>query len=133
MTVAATQISARNTMLITAVVALVLAISIAALITMNLLGTLGGEPAYAAQILHSVASGRLDVNVQTKAGDQSSMLYAVSNMVAKLNQVIAEVNSATDAPDERGGRSQHDGAVAVAGFKRTGGGRRGDERVDRSR
>jgi methyl-accepting chemotaxis protein len=93
----ATQVSARNTMLITAVVALVLAIVIAALITMNLLGTLGGEPAYAAQILHSVASGRLDVNVHTKPGDQSSMLYAVSNMVEKLNQVIAEVNSATDA------------------------------------
>jgi methyl-accepting chemotaxis protein len=93
----ATQASARNTMIVTAVVALILAIGIAALITMNLLGTLGGEPAYAAQVLHAVASGRLDVNVQTKPGDQTSMLYAVSNMVEKLNQVIAEVNSATDA------------------------------------
>ncbi len=128
----ATQLSARNTMIITAVVALVLAIGIAALITMNLLGTLGGEPAYAAQVLHAVASGRLDVNVQTKPGDQSSMLYAVSNMVEKLNQVIAEVNSATRRADERGGRSQHDGAVAVAGFERTGRGCRRDERLDRT-
>ena len=89
--------SASRTMIISASVALVVAIGLATLITMNLLATLGGEPAYAAEVLHAVASGRLDIEVQIRKGDDSSMLFAVGNMVSRLQLVIAEVNSATDA------------------------------------
>jgi methyl-accepting chemotaxis protein len=89
--------SASRRMLIAALVSLIVAIGIAALITMNLLRTLGGEPSYAAEVLHAVANGRLDIEVQTRKGDDNSMLYAVKNMVDRLQQVIAEVNSATDS------------------------------------
>ena len=92
-----TKASATRRMLIAAVVALLVAIGIAALITMNLLKTLGGEPAYAAEVLHAVSNGRLDIEVETKKGDDNSMLYAVKNMVERLQSVIGEVNSATDA------------------------------------
>jgi methyl-accepting chemotaxis protein len=89
--------AASRRMLIAAVVALIVAIGIATLITINLLRTLGGEPAYAAEVLHAVANGRLDIEVQTRKGDDNSMLHAVKNMVDRLQQVIAEVNSATDS------------------------------------
>jgi methyl-accepting chemotaxis protein len=88
---------ASRRMLIAAIVALIVAIGVATLITVNLLATLGGEPSYAAEVLHSVANGRLDIEVQTRKGDDKSMLYAVKNMVDRLQQVIAEVNSATDS------------------------------------
>jgi methyl-accepting chemotaxis protein len=76
-----TKASASSRMLIAAIVALIVATGIAALITMNLLSTLGGEPAYAAEVLHAVSNGRLDIEVQTRKGDDKSMLYAVRNMV----------------------------------------------------
>jgi methyl-accepting chemotaxis protein len=89
--------TASRRMLIAAIVALIVAVGVATLITVNLLATLGGEPSYAAEVLHSVANGRLDIEVQTRKGDDKSMLYAVKNMVDRLQQVIAEVNSATDS------------------------------------
>ncbi|WP_292937674.1 nitrate- and nitrite sensing domain-containing protein [Noviherbaspirillum sp.] len=58
------------------------------LIIRNLLRQLGGEPEYAAQVARDVAGGNLPADVVVKAGDQSSMLYAMQNMVAKLKQMI---------------------------------------------
>jgi methyl-accepting chemotaxis protein len=57
-------------------------------ITRNLLAQLGGEPAYAGAVMARIANGDLDVVIDTKPGDQSSMLAAVKGMVGKLKQVI---------------------------------------------
>ena len=57
--------------------------------TRSILKQLGGEPAYAAELVHAVAGGNLEVTVQTKRGDSSSMLFAVKNMVDRLKQVIS--------------------------------------------
>ena len=43
--------------------------------TRSILKQLGGEPAYAAELLQSVADGNLDVDVKVKSGDDSSMLF----------------------------------------------------------
>ncbi|GAA5168965.1 methyl-accepting chemotaxis protein [Viridibacterium curvum] len=73
-------------------IATLLGAAMAFLITRNLLKILGGEPAYAKEILGKVAAGDLSVDVAVKNGDQSSMLFAVRNMVMKLSQVVEDVN-----------------------------------------
>ncbi|WP_179526470.1 methyl-accepting chemotaxis protein [Ectopseudomonas composti] len=66
-------------------------------ITRNLLRQLGGEPAYAADMVARIAAGDLTVNVETKSGDSSSMLAAIKSMVEKLAQIIGEVRSNADS------------------------------------
>ncbi len=59
----------------------------------TLLKQLGGEPAYAAGIVAQVAEGNLDIDIQVKDGDNSSLLFGMKTMVAKLSQVVTEVSS----------------------------------------
>ncbi|MGX5726896.1 methyl-accepting chemotaxis protein [Metapseudomonas otitidis] len=66
-------------------------------ITRNLLRQLGGEPAYAADVVSRIAAGDLTVNVETKGGDTSSMLAAIKGMAEKLGQIIGEVRSNADS------------------------------------
>ncbi|HTK01097.1 MAG TPA: methyl-accepting chemotaxis protein [Bordetella sp.] len=77
--------------------AIVLAILIGFFITRSLLKLLGGEPAYAAEILQHVAGGDLSIAVKTRKGDTSSMMANVKNMVGRLAQVVSEVNSSAEA------------------------------------
>ena len=69
-------------------VAVIAALLIAGFITFGLLKLLGGEPAYAADLMKKISNGDLSMEVATKRGDDHSMLYAVREMVAKLKQVI---------------------------------------------
>jgi methyl-accepting chemotaxis protein len=85
----ATYASARLAMMGLGAAAVLIAVLSAILVTRSILKQLGGEPAYAAELLQAVAGGNLDVSVQTKSGDTRSMLFAVSNMVDRLKQVIA--------------------------------------------
>jgi methyl-accepting chemotaxis protein len=68
--------------------AIVLGLALAFWITRRLIGQLGGEPVYAAQVAHQVASGKLDIDVTVKDGDTSSVLFAMHQMVHRLRQVI---------------------------------------------
>jgi methyl-accepting chemotaxis protein len=63
----------------------------------SLMRQLGGEPAYAAEVMSRIASGDLTVDVQTKANDNSSMLFAVKDMAGKLTGIIIEVRGTTDS------------------------------------
>ena len=74
-----------------ALAAMVIAATVALLITRGLLKLLGGEPDYAAGVLQRVARGDLTVEVSVHAGDNSSMLYAVQQTTDQLKQVIGEV------------------------------------------
>jgi methyl-accepting chemotaxis protein len=61
----------------------------------NLLRQLGGEPAYAAEIATKVAHGDLDRNITIRAGDGSSIIYAMKTMVEKLQQfAVAQADMA---------------------------------------
>ncbi|MFC7518620.1 methyl-accepting chemotaxis protein [Herbaspirillum sp. GCM10030257] len=71
-------------------------IALGLLVTRNLTRQLGGEPHYAAEIAAKVAAGDLSVDVQTKAGDQSSLLYAMKKMRESLSTVVAQVRAGTD-------------------------------------
>ena len=80
-----------------AVAAIVVAVLTAWLIARGLTRLLGGEPAYAAEIMNRSATGDLGMEVQLRQNDTSSMLHAVKQMVAKLQLVVGEVNSSSEA------------------------------------
>jgi methyl-accepting chemotaxis protein len=67
-----------------AVVVIALSAIIGFIITRNLLKALGGEPDYAASVVKTVAAGDYTVQVETKAGDTSSLLYSMKQMVEQL-------------------------------------------------
>ncbi len=79
------------------IITLVVIALLGGFITRNLLRQLGGEPAYAADVISRIAAGDLTVNVQTKGGDTSSMLAAIKDMAHKLGQIISEVRSNADS------------------------------------
>jgi methyl-accepting chemotaxis protein len=80
--------STRRMVFILSGVAILIAAAVAWLITTSLVKSLGGEPGYAAELMQRISNGDLSGEVQTKPGDQGSMLLAVKGMVAKLQQVI---------------------------------------------
>ncbi|WP_198782297.1 methyl-accepting chemotaxis protein [Shewanella putrefaciens] len=76
--------------------AIIVGIVLGSLIGRSLIRQLGGEPIYAQEIISRVASGDLTVNVALREHDNSSMLYAVAQMVDKLASVVTEVRSSAD-------------------------------------
>jgi methyl-accepting chemotaxis protein len=67
------------------------------MIVRNLQRQLGGEPAYAAEVVGKIALGDLTTQVYTKAGDTTSMLAAIKEMSAKLTEIISSVRSSADS------------------------------------
>ena len=89
--------SARTWMLGAGIGAVLIAMALAVLITRGLVKQLGGEPAYAADVVSKIAGGDMTVVVKTRTNDTSSMLFAIQTMVSKLSQVIGEVNAAASS------------------------------------
>jgi methyl-accepting chemotaxis protein len=58
--------------------------------------SLGGDPEDVADIAHKIAAGDLAVKVNTKANDQSSLLFAMKTMRDSLAKVVGEVRQGTD-------------------------------------
>ncbi|WP_280757391.1 methyl-accepting chemotaxis protein [Polaromonas sp. CG_23.6] len=58
--------------------------------------SIGGEPDYAAGIAGSIAAGDLAVDVKTRPGDSSSLLFAMKTMRDSLSKVVGEVRQGTD-------------------------------------
>ena len=71
--------------------AIALAAIIAVLIVRGLQSVLGGEPAYAAEVLQQVAKGDFTVQVATLPGDRSSMLHTVREMVRMSGESVNDV------------------------------------------
>ncbi len=84
-----------NTSIIT--VSLLIALALSYLITRSLIQQLGGEPNYTADVIYRVAEGDLQIKVNTKPQDQSSILFAVRQMVSKLSEIIGDVRSTADS------------------------------------
>ena len=94
---AATYASARLWVIVALSVCSVIALAMAFLITRSLTRQLGGEPAYVADIAGAVSQGDLTLEIQTRAGDANSVLFAMKSMVEKLSSVVTEVNSGAEA------------------------------------
>ncbi|GIZ52833.1 methyl-accepting chemotaxis protein [Noviherbaspirillum aridicola] len=89
--------TARALMLALGAVALAAAVMAAFVITRGLVRRLGGEPDYAAEIAARIAAGDLTVQVETRSGDTSSLLYAMKGMRDSLAGIVADVRQGTDA------------------------------------
>ena len=89
-------VDARNLMIVIGTVAVLISILLGYLITRSLIRQLGGEPAYAAEVVQRVARGDLSVEVTTREGDTTSMLAAVRTMTTTLAQIISDVRSSAD-------------------------------------
>jgi methyl-accepting chemotaxis protein len=63
----------------------------------NIKSSLGGEPAYAAQVAKRIAEGDVSVPVTLAAGDKKSMLYAMSVMQKTLQMVIGRIHQGADS------------------------------------
>ncbi|EIJ46424.1 methyl-accepting chemotaxis transducer transmembrane protein [Herbaspirillum sp. GW103] len=79
-----------------AAIALVASTIIALLITRGLLNQLGGEPSYAAEIASKIAGGDLSIQVETKQGDSTSLLFAIRTMRESLASIVTRVRSGTN-------------------------------------
>ena len=58
--------------------------------------TLGGDPAYAAEVANRIAGGDLTVEIATRADDNHSLLYAMSRMRGALVQTIGHIKGASE-------------------------------------
>jgi methyl-accepting chemotaxis protein len=74
-----------------ALVAVLIGVTVAILITRGLLRQLGGEPVYAATIANHIAKGDLAIEIVTKAGDQNSLLASMKEMRNNLAQIVGQI------------------------------------------
>jgi methyl-accepting chemotaxis protein len=84
-------------LMILAAVSGVLAIMIAWWIIHSVLAQLGGEPEYARAMVVRIAEGDLTVRLETQPKDNTSLLFAMKQMIARLTQVVTDVNSGAQA------------------------------------
>ncbi|MBV8659189.1 MAG: methyl-accepting chemotaxis protein [Burkholderiales bacterium] len=84
--------SAKWLMALTGGVALLWVGGFAFLIARNLYRQLGGEPAYAREVIGGVAKGDLSLSVRTRTNNESSLLHAFKWMVRQLGGTLGEVN-----------------------------------------
>jgi methyl-accepting chemotaxis protein len=88
--------SSRGFMLLLVAGSVSAGLALGALITRGLTRRLGGEPDYAAHIAGQIAEGNLAVAIDTRHGDDASMLFAMKGMRDKLVQIVLQVRSGTD-------------------------------------
>jgi methyl-accepting chemotaxis protein len=107
----------RNELIVLGAAAVLMGIGMAFWITLSLSRTLGGEPAYAAELLKRIADGDLSGEVAVRKGDTGSMLYAVGQMVDKLRQVIAGQRAVVEAAN-RGDFAVRADTAGMQGFQK---------------
>jgi len=78
-------------------ISLFIAIIAMSLITRSILKQLGGEPEFAAKIAGRIAEGDLTVAIETKANDQSSLVFAMKRMNENLVSIVSGVRSTTES------------------------------------
>jgi methyl-accepting chemotaxis protein len=76
-------------------VSVVLGAAGAFLITRRLMRSLGGEPAYAVDIVNRIAAGDLSAQVELRSGDSRSLLFAMKTMRDNLAKIVTDVRGST--------------------------------------
>jgi methyl-accepting chemotaxis protein len=94
-------------------VSVVLAIALGLMVTRIISRQLGGEPDYAANLLTKVANGDLSSEVIVSKDDDSSMLFAVKQMVSRLQQVIDGQRNVVEAAN----RGNFDARIELTGLQ----------------
>ena len=89
--------SLRLTLVLIAAAGLALGAFISVVTARRLYRSLGGEPAYAAQIVHLIAGGNLTVAVEVKPDDTASLLHSIDAMRARLSSIVSGIQSASQS------------------------------------
>ncbi len=88
--------SAQHLMITLGLIAVLAGLVTAWLITRDLTRQLGGEPAIAAEVASRIAAGDLDLQIDIRPGDSSSLMYAMKTMREKLADIVRNVRNGTD-------------------------------------
>jgi len=79
------------------VAALVLGLALGAGLTRSVTRQLGGEPADAVTVANAIAEGNLAFHIQTRAGDNASIMAAMSRMREHLARLVSQVRASSDS------------------------------------
>jgi len=90
-------VSARNWMIGVSVLAVLVAIGLAVLISGHVLHAIGGEPAMVNEAVTRIANGDLSTPVRLRDGDDSSILASIHRMQAGLQRVVGEVRDGAES------------------------------------
>ena len=74
-------------------VALLLVAAGGGVVARNILAQIGGEPAYATAIARTIAQGNLAATIDTRPGDQTSLLAAIAQMRDGLRRAVGDIVS----------------------------------------
>ncbi|WP_229202231.1 methyl-accepting chemotaxis protein [Pseudoduganella aquatica] len=88
--------SARTFMIFMGLLAVVISVGAAIVITRGLLKQLGGEPDYTASIAGSIANGDLSVSINTSSTDKDSLLVEMKEMRDSLVGIVGQVRTGTE-------------------------------------
>ncbi|OIQ95518.1 methyl-accepting chemotaxis protein CtpH [mine drainage metagenome] len=88
--------SARNIFIALILAGLALTTTISIAIRSDLMGQLGGEPAYAAEVTRRIAAGDLTTVIEVRSGDDSSLLVAMKQMRESLHDAISQILAAAN-------------------------------------
>jgi len=88
--------AAETNSIIISLITLMVLIGAILLLLRDLKKALGGEPSDANAVASKIASGNLTIKVAVQAGDTDSLMYSLSQMVLRLQDVIGEVRSSAD-------------------------------------
>jgi methyl-accepting chemotaxis protein len=80
--------------LVMAAVFLALGVGVSLWILRDVMRQLGGDPAYAANVVRGIAEGDLSTTIATHPGDTASLLAGMKQMQVALHDVIARINEA---------------------------------------
>ena len=88
---------ARRLLLAAGVLAVAAALSLGFVITRHLVGSLGGEPADAADLARAVAAGDLTSPIEVKQGDTASLMAQLRLMQTSLASVVSNVRQSAES------------------------------------
>jgi methyl-accepting chemotaxis protein len=77
------------------VIGFALAVGLGLFVTRVIKQQVGGEPKDAAEVARRVAAGDLTIDVPIRAGDTTSMMAAIKEMVVKLSSIVSQVQEAS--------------------------------------
>jgi methyl-accepting chemotaxis protein len=75
---------------------MIIAALLGTLLIRHIYQQLGGEPEYAAHIVHTIAGGDLTAAVTIENNDKKSLLFAMQTMQQNLAQTVEEIRQSTD-------------------------------------
>jgi methyl-accepting chemotaxis protein len=82
------------------IIVLLVGAGISIWIMRSVMRQLGGDPAYAAEVVKGIAQGNLALAIETRPGDQTSLLAEMARMRGALHDIIGRIRQAAESLGE---------------------------------